>query len=107
MEPLRARGTMSRMRRPLLSLALPLLLLLGCKTNPHTGRSQLLLFSDKEMNTMGAQAYAEMTGPQSKVKVITDPKYAGPLQDVGKALSVAGNEYLKKEKKAPPPPGNG
>lgn len=88
------------MRRLLLSLALPLLLV-GCKTNPHTGRSQLLFFSDKEMNQMGAQAYLEMTGPQSQAKVITDPRYAAPLQDVGKALSVAGNDYLQKEKKAP------
>lgn len=81
----------------LLSLVLPLLL--GCKSNPHTGRSQLLLYSDKEMSSMGTQAYAEMTGPQSGVKVITDPKYAGPLMDVGKALAVAGNDYLKKERK--------
>jgi predicted Zn-dependent protease len=77
-------------RRLLLSLALPLLL--GtCKTNPHTGRSQLLLFSDKEMSQMGSQAYVEMTGPQSGVKVITDARYAGPLQEVGQALAAAAN----------------
>jgi predicted Zn-dependent protease len=48
--------------------------------------------SEKEMNNMGTQAYTEMTGPQSGVKVITDPKYAGPLQEVGKALSAAANK---------------
>lgn len=83
---------MSRMRRRLLlSLALPLLLV-ACKTNPHTGRKQLLLFSDAEMNSLGQQAYVEMTGPQSKVKVITDPKYAAPLQEVGAAISQAANK---------------
>jgi predicted Zn-dependent protease len=86
------------MRRLLLCLALPLLL--GtCQTNPHTGRSQLLLFSDQEMSQMGSQAYLEMTGPQSGAKVITDPRYAGPLQEVGQALAVVGNDYLRKERK--------
>jgi len=78
-------------RRILLSLALPLLLV-ACKTNPHTGRKQLLLFSDKEMNNLGAQAYVEMTGPQSKVKVVTDPRYLNPLQEVGAAISQAANK---------------
>jgi predicted Zn-dependent protease len=78
-------------RRLLLSLALPLLLV-ACKTNPHTGRKQLLLFSDKEMSNMGAQAYVEMTGPQSKAKVVTDPHYAAPLQEVGAAISQAANK---------------
>jgi predicted Zn-dependent protease len=87
------------MRRLLLSLVLPLLLV-ACKTNPHTGRKQMLFFSDKEMNQMGSQAYVEMTGPQSGTKVVTDAKYAAPLQDVGKALAAAGNDYLRKEKKA-------
>ncbi|MFI5402497.1 MAG: M48 family metallopeptidase [Planctomycetota bacterium] len=77
-------------RLHLLSLALPLLLV-TCKTNPTTGRSQLLLFSDKEMSQMGSQAYVEMTGPASGAKVVTDPKYAAPLQEVGKALAAVAN----------------
>ena len=81
---------MGGMRRLLLSLALPLLL--GtCTTNKQTGRSQLLLFSDQEMSQMGSQAYLEMTGAGSGVKIITDPKYAGPLQEVGNALAAAAN----------------
>jgi predicted Zn-dependent protease len=82
---------MAGMRRLLLPLALPLLLV-ACKTNPHTGRSQLLLFSDSEMSQMGSQAYVEMTGPQSGARVVTDPKYAAPLQEVGKALAAAANK---------------
>lgn len=79
------------MRRALLlSLALPLLLV-ACKTNPHTGRKQLLLFSDKQMSQFGAQAYTEMTGAQSGAKIITDTRYTAPLQDVGQALSAVAN----------------
>jgi predicted Zn-dependent protease len=78
------------MRRLLLSLALPLVLV-ACKTNPHTGRSQLLIFSDAEMNQLGAAAYTEMTGAGSGVKLVTDAKYLAPLQDVGRAISSAAN----------------
>jgi len=41
---------------------------------------------------MGSQAYTEMTGPASGAKVITDPRYAGPLQEVGRALAAAANK---------------
>jgi len=77
------------MRRLLL---LALLALVGtCKTNPHTGRSQLLLFSESEMNQLGQQAYLEMTGPQSGTSVVANARYVGPLQEVGGAISVAAN----------------
>lgn len=83
---------MAGMRRLLLlSLALPLLLV-ACKTNKVTGRKQAHFFSESYMNNLGAQAYLEMTGPQAKVKVITDPKYFGPLQEVGTAIAQAANE---------------
>jgi len=77
------------MRRLLL---IALLALAGtCKTNPHTGRSQLLLFSEGEMNQLGTQAYLEMTGPQSGTSIVTSSRYTGPLQEVGGAISVAAN----------------
>jgi predicted Zn-dependent protease len=79
------------MRRLLLPLVLPLLLL-ACKTNPHTGRSQLLIYSDHEMNELGRTAYSQMTGPGSGVRVMTDPRYLGPLQEVGRAISEAANQ---------------
>jgi len=77
--------------RLLLPLALPLLLV-ACKTNKITGRRQAHLFSESEMNNMGVQAYAEMTGPSANVKTITDPRYLGPLQEVGAAISAAANK---------------
>ncbi len=85
---------MAGMRRLLLlSLALPLLLLpVGCKTNKTTGRKQAHIFSESYMNDLGAQAYVEMTGPQAQVKVVTDPKYTGPLLEVGAAIAQAANE---------------
>ncbi|HEX5138062.1 MAG TPA: M48 family metallopeptidase [Planctomycetota bacterium] len=76
--------------RLLLSLALPLLLL-SCKTNKVTGRSQAHLFSESQMNQMGVQAYAEMTGP-AQAKLLTDPRYLAPLQEVGAAISAAANK---------------
>ncbi len=79
------------MRRALLlSLALPLLLA-TCKTSPYTGRKQLHLFSESQMNEMGAQAYVEMTS-SSSVKLITDATYFGPLQEVGGAIAQAANK---------------
>ncbi len=77
----------------LLSLALPLLLLpVGCKTNKTTGRKQTIIFSDSFMNDLGAQAYVEMTGPSSKARLVTDPRYLGPLLEVGAAISQAANK---------------
>jgi len=81
---------MVAMRRVLLIL---LLALVGtCKTNPHTGRSQLLLFSEGEMNQLGQQTYLDMTGPGSGTRLITDSRYTGPLLEVGGAISAAANQ---------------
>jgi predicted Zn-dependent protease len=83
---------MGLMRRSLLlCLALPLLLL-ACKTNPYTGRDQTIIFSSSFMNNLGTQAYAEMTGPGSNARLVTDPRYLGPLLEVGAAISQAANK---------------
>jgi predicted Zn-dependent protease len=78
--------------RLLLPLALPLLLLAGCQTNKVTGRKQAHLYSESQMNEMGVQAYAQMTGPSADVRTITDPRYLAPLQEVGGAISQAANK---------------
>jgi metalloendopeptidase OMA1, mitochondrial len=79
------------MRRALLlSLALPLLLA-ACKTSPYTGRKQMHMFSESYMNDMGAQAYVEMTS-STAAKLVTDPRYYGPLQEVGLAIAQAANK---------------
>ena len=74
------------------SLSLLLLVVVtACQTNPRTGRSQLLLYSESEMNKMGAAAYVEMTDPK-KVKVSTDPTFTEPLQRVGRAIAAAADQ---------------
>jgi len=77
------------MRRHLLLL---LLTVVACKTNPHTGRSQLILFSDAQMKELGVQAYAEMTGPKSNARIVTDPVLTAPLLRVGAAISKAADK---------------
>jgi predicted Zn-dependent protease len=72
------------MRRILLAL---LLVVMACKTNPITGRSQALYYSPEKMNELGVEAYAEMTGPKSKAQVLKDPKYTAPLRRVGAAIA--------------------
>ena len=71
---------------------LPMLLLatvVACKSNPHTGRGQLLIYSEETMNKLGEEAYAEMTGPEAKVNVSSDPRLTAPLQRVGNAIAEA------------------
>jgi len=78
------------MRR--LGLLALLLLLAVCRTNPTTGRSQFRLFSEKEMVSLGVQAYQEMTVDNPDVKIDTDPALNAPLQHVGAAISQAANK---------------
>lgn len=79
----------------LLFLALPLAAafagLLGCQSNEVTGREQLLLFSDARMVELGQAAYAEMTGPGSPARIVTDPAFIRPLEEVGQAIARAAN----------------
>ena len=49
------------MRCLLLSATLVTITLAGCKTNPSTGRNQLMLISDDEATQMGVQAKPELT----------------------------------------------
>jgi len=67
---------------------LVLFAVMACQTNPYTGRSQLLIYSEEDMNKMGVSAYAEMTDPK-KVKISTDPTFTEPLQRVGRAIAAA------------------
>lgn len=46
------------MKNALLALAITGLLL-GCKTSP-TGRTQLALYSDSDMNSMGVQSFSQL-----------------------------------------------
>lgn len=55
--------------------------LVGCQTNPYTGRSQLLITSVDEEMKMGAQAYDQIkTDP--KMKLSQDPREIEPVKRV-------------------------
>ena len=57
------------MKNALLALAVTGLLL-GCKTSP-TGRTQLALYSDSDMNSMGAQSFNQL---KQSMAINTDAK---------------------------------
>ncbi|MBC7531518.1 MAG: M48 family metallopeptidase [Oligoflexus sp.] len=61
-------------------------LLVACVTSPETGRRQLNLVSDSEMNAMGEQAYKEMLG---KAKVSKNPQLNSEIVNVGKRIAAA------------------
>ena len=74
------------------SLLCLLLLVAACRTNPYTGRLQAYGFSEEHMNSLGEKSYAEMTGPESKTRLLKDPRYLEPLQRVGAAISLAADK---------------
>lgn len=77
---------MAAMRRFPIAL---LLLFAACQTNPYTGRSQVMLLSEKEEMQMGLQAYTQIS---KESQFVTDPPLLGSLQRVGAAISAAANK---------------
>ena len=76
---------------PLLLPLLALPYLAGCATVLETGRTQLLIYSEPELVTMGAQAYAEATEDYS---LILGTEQAAMVQTVGEKIAAAsGREY--------------
>lgn len=67
-------------------LPLSALLLLSCVTSPETGRRQLNLVSDSEMNSMGEQAYKEIL---SKSKISQKPQLNSEIVSIGKRIAAA------------------
>lgn len=55
----------------------------SCTTNEVTGRSQLLLVGDSQMNTMGADAFSQI---KKQKKTTNDPKYVKPVQEVASRI---------------------
>jgi metalloendopeptidase OMA1, mitochondrial len=64
------------------------LLLCGCATAPITGRSQLMLVSEAQETTLGAQAYREVL---QKEPVTHDPDLTEPVQRITRRLEAAAN----------------
>jgi metalloendopeptidase OMA1, mitochondrial len=57
------------------------LVLLGCETNPYTGRSQLLMTSVSQEMQMGAQAYDQVKS-DPKMRLSQDPREIEPVKRV-------------------------
>ncbi|HSF67348.1 MAG TPA: M48 family metallopeptidase [Nitrospiraceae bacterium] len=55
--------------------------LVGCETNPYTGRSQLLMTSVQEEMQMGAQAYDQVKS-DPKMRLSQDPREVEPVKRV-------------------------
>ncbi|WP_141735803.1 M48 family metallopeptidase [Oligoflexus tunisiensis] len=58
----------------------------ACVTSPETGRSQLNLVSDSQMNSMGEQAYQEML---AKSKISKNPALNAAVADIGRRIAQA------------------
>jgi|APTNR8051073442_1049403.scaffolds.fasta_scaffold33197_2 predicted Zn-dependent protease len=56
----------------------------GCAQAPVTGRSQLILVSDQEMNQAGAQAYRQVVAKQG---VARDPELQRRVETVGRRIA--------------------
>ena len=83
---------MNRMWIQRVTWVLLLALVVTCKTNARTGRSQFLLYSDTEMVKLGEAAYLEMTVQDKKVRIVTDRDLVEPLLRVGKSIAAAANK---------------
>ena len=60
----------------------------GCYTNPVTGRKSLVLLSQGEEVTLGAQSFQEI---RQKEKVSSDPAYNARVTRVAARLEVLGH----------------
>src|SRR5258708_3188599 len=65
--------------------------LLACSTSP-LGRKQLMLLSDYEMNTVGAQAFQQM---ETQVPKDTDPKLNDYVRSVAIPITQVADRQIK------------
>ena len=56
----------------------------GCATNPETGKKQLIMVSESQLNSMAASSWAEA---KQKQKLSTDPRYTSRLKNIGARIS--------------------
>src|ERR1044072_3144759 len=64
-----------------LTMSVAFVSLVGCETNPYTGRSQLLMTSVPQEMQMGAQAY-EQVKSDPKMRQSHDPREIEPVKRV-------------------------
>jgi predicted Zn-dependent protease len=81
------------MRTVLIPAALLTLMTLasGCATVPVTGRTQINMIPDSQLNTLSLDAYRKVLGES---KVSTDPMAVQTVRDVGQRLAQATESYM-------------
>ncbi|GHE23149.1 M48 family metallopeptidase [Sphingobacterium griseoflavum] len=78
------------------SLVLLAAVLASCSTVPVSGRRQLSLVSDDQIQEQAAVAYKEFLS-DSKTKVVTGTSNAALVKNVGNKIAAAVNRYLSSE----------
>ena len=86
-----ARGSWTR---SLCLVALSVLSLSGCITEPITGRKKLHVIGEETANSMGAQAYQQML---TEAKVSGNPQQNGMLLRVGRRISMVTDNRMAAE----------
>jgi predicted Zn-dependent protease len=79
-----------------LLVALAVVLVAGCETNPYTKRSQLLLISESQEQQMGLQAYQQVLN-DPKNKISKDPREVEPVTRVAERIIAAAKTSLYAE----------
>lgn len=62
--------------------------LASCTTNPHTGRSQMILIGEDQAAAMGVSAFNQI---KKEKKTTSDPRYTGPVNEIVRRLTQANN----------------
>jgi predicted Zn-dependent protease len=86
------------LQKPLYTLLLLAAWLVGCATEPVTGRSQFFLIGESETNAMGAQAFEQM---MAESKISTNAEWNNAVLEVGRKIAAVTDERMKKEGKEP------
>jgi predicted Zn-dependent protease len=80
--------------KPILALAVIAIAIYACSTVPLTGRSQLSLVSDDQINPAAAQSYRQLLSDPS-TKVVNSGTDAQRVKRIGNQLAIAIDSYLK------------
>jgi len=80
-----------------ISLPIVLLLIMACATAPITGRKQLLLIPDTELNAMSFQQYSEFI---SSNKLSTNKQQTAMVKEVGRKIQGAVERYFAQQGKS-------
>ena len=78
-------------------LGVSLSTLIGCSTEPITGRRTLQLIPEGQLNQMGLQGYEQILG---EAKETSDQAQIDLVERVGRRIAVVADERMKKEDRA-------